>query len=160
MLGVTLICVGKLGEKYYADACAEYLKRLGAFCRPNVVEIPEERLRQDPSPGEISAALKVEAGKILAAADKKSLIVPLCVEGEELSSEGLAEKITGWTNAGHSRLTFIIGGSFGLADEVKRLGAFRLSMSRMTLPHHLARVFLLEQLYRAFGINSGGKYHK
>ena len=155
-----MVCVGKLGEKFYADACAEYIKRLGAFCKLNVVELVEERLGQNPSAGEISAALSAESKRILAAIDQKSLIVPLCVEGEELSSEKFAAKIDGWANAGRSRLTFIIGGSFGLADEVKRLGAFKLSMSQMTLPHHLARVFLLEQLYRAFSINSGGKYHK
>ena len=160
MLGVTVVCVGKLGEKFYADACNEYGKRLGAFCKLSVVEIAEERLSQNPSVGEITAALSTEAKRILAAIDQKSLIVPLCVEGEELSSEKFAAKIDGWANAGRSRLTFIIGGSFGLADEIKRLGSFKLSMSKMTLPHHLARVFLLEQLYRAFSINSGGKYHK
>ena len=155
-----MVCVGKLGEKFYADACNEYAKRLGAFCKLNVAEIAEERLSQNPSPGEIAAALAAEAKRILAAIDTKSLIVPLCVEGEQLTSEGFAAKIDGWANSGRSRITFIIGGSFGLADEIKRLGSFKLSMSKMTLPHHLARVFILEQLYRAFSINSGGKYHK
>lgn len=160
MLGVTVVCVGSIGEKFYADACKEYQKRLGAFCKLNVVEIAEERLSHDPSQGEIDAALAKEGAKILAAIDKKSVVVPLCVEGKELSSEELAAKLDGWANAGRSRITLIIGGSFGLSDEVKRLGELKLSMSRMTLPHHLARVFLLEQIYRAFQINSGGKYHK
>lgn len=160
MLGVTVVCVGNIGERFYADACREYQKRLGAFCKLSVVEIAEERLSQNPSQGEINAALAKEAGKILAAIDRKSLIVPLCVEGGELSSEELAAKLDGWAGAGRSRITFIIGGSFGLSDEVKKLGEFKLSMSRMTLPHHLARVVLLEQVYRAFSINSGGKYHK
>lgn len=160
MLGVTVLCVGSLGEKFYADACKEYEKRLSAFCKLTVTELPEHRLPQNPSAGEVSAALAAEAKRILAAVDRKSLILPLCVEGRELSSEDFAAKLDGWANSGRSRITFIIGGSFGLADEVKSLGDWGLSMSKMTLPHHLARVFLLEQLYRAFSINSGGKYHK
>ena len=160
MLGVTVICVGSIGERFYADACKEYAKRLGAFCKLNVVEIAEERLSQSPPQGEIDAALAREAKKILAAVDRKSVVLPLCVEGKQLSSEELAAKLDGFASAGRSRVTFIIGGSFGLADEIKALGELKLSLSRMTLPHHLARVFLLEQIYRAFQINSGGRYHK
>lgn len=158
MLGVTVACVGSIGEKFYADACAEYQKRLGAFCNLTVREVAEQRLPRDPSPAEISAALGKEATRL--AIDRKSLIIPLCVEGAQLTSEQFADKIASWQLEGQSRLTFVIGGSFGLAPEVKALGGFKLSLSKMTLPHHLARVFLLEQLYRAFSINSGGKYHK
>ncbi len=155
---MTVACVGSIGEKFYADACAEYRKRLGAYCSLAINEIPEQRLPKNPSPAEISAALEKEASRLNL--DQKSLIVPLCVEGKELTSEEFAEKIAGWQNEGRSRITFVIGGSFGLSRSVKALGGFKLSLSKMTLPHHLARVFLLEQLYRAFGINAGTKYHK
>lgn len=159
MLTVQLICVGKLKETYWRDACAEYAKRLAAFCRFSIVELPESRLPENPSAAQIGAALREEGEKILSAA-KGGAVIPLCIEGKECSSVELAEKIETLALDGVSTLCFIIGSSFGLDDTVKQAGRWRLSMSPMTFPHQLARVMLCEQIYRAFQINSNGKYHK
>ena len=148
MIDVTLICVGRLKEQVYKDACAEYMKRLGAFCRVTVTEAAEERKRENPSPAEVEACLLKEAEAIKRAVPRGAAVVALCVEGmEELSR-------------GSSKLCFIIGGSDGLHQSVKDMAALRLSMSPMTFPHHLARVMVLEQIYRAFTILNRGKYHK
>ncbi len=159
MQSVSVICVGKLKEKFYADACAEYQKRLGRFCRLNVVELPEQRLPEDPSPAEIAAALEREADAIEEKLPRGAVIA-LCVEGRMLSSEQLSQTMEKYASQGTSQLTFLIGGSFGLAERVKARADLRLSMSPMTFPHHLARVMLLEQLYRAYQIQAGTKYHK
>ena len=158
MQSVTVLCVGKLKEKFYADACAEYQKRLGRFCRLNVVELPEQRLPENPSPAEIAAALEREADAI--EEKLRGTVIALCVEGRELSSERLADTLARFASQGASQLTFVIGGSFGLAARVKARAELRLSMSPMTFPHHLARVMLLEQVYRAYQIQAGSKYHK
>lgn len=160
MLAVRLICVGKLGEKFWADACAEYQKRLGAYCKLEIVELPEQRLPQTPSQGEIDAALQKEAALIEAKLPQGAAVIALCVEGRALSSEELADYCGRLTVSGTSRLCFVIGGSCGLDASVKKRAALRLSMSKMTFPHHLARVMALEQLYRALNIAAGGKYHK
>lgn len=160
MQSVQLICVGKLKEKFYADACAEYAKRLGAYCRLSVAELPEERLPDRPSQALIDAALDGEGDRILSKIPAGSVIIALCVEGNTLSSEELAARMDKWAVQGSSQLTFLIGGSWGLHPKVKRRAALRLSMSPMTFPHHLARVMLLEQIYRAFKINEGSGYHK
>ena len=157
---MTVLCVGKLKEKFYADACAEYQKRLGRFCRLNVVELPEQRLPENPSPAEIAAALEREADAILEKLPRGGTVIALCVEGRELSSERLADTLARFASQGASQLTFVIGGSFGLAARVKARAELRLSMSPMTFPHHLARVMLLEQIYRAYQIQAGSKYHK
>lgn len=160
MQKVTLICVGKLKEKYYAQATAEYAKRLSRFCKLEIVELPESRLSDSPSPAEISQALTAEAALIEAKLPKGSALVAMCIEGEELSSPQLAEKMRQFAVSGVSNLTFLIGGSVGLSPAIKAQADFRLSMSPMTFPHHLARVMLLEQIYRAYQINAGTKYHK
>ena len=160
MLAVRLICVGRLGEKFWAAACAEYEKRLSAYCRLEIVELPEQRLPQSPSRGEIDAALKKEAALIDAKIPSGAALVALCVEGKPLSSERFADYLEGLTVSGTSRVCLVIGGSCGLADSVKQRAALRLSMSPMTFPHHLARVMVLEQVYRALNIAAGGKYHK
>ncbi len=160
MQSVTVLCVGKLKEKFYAEACAEYQKRLARFCRLTVVELSEERLSDDPSESEIAAALEKEADAIERRLAHGAVVIALCVEGSELSSPQLAEYMARGAAQGASQLTFLIGGSFGLAERVKRRAALRLSMSPMTFPHHLARVMLLEQVYRAYQIQCGGKYHK
>lgn len=159
MQSVSVLCVGKLKEKFYADACAEYQKRLGRFCRLNVVELPEQRLPDDPSAAEIAAALEREADAIEERLPRGAVIA-LCVEGRALSSEQLSDALARYASQGTSQLTFLIGGSFGLAERVKARADLRLSMSPMTFPHHLARVMLLEQIYRAYQIQSGTKYHK
>lgn len=157
---VTVAAVGKLKEKHYADACAEYVKRLGAFCKIELVELPEARLPANPSPAELVAALRIEAAAITAALPQNTSLVTLCIEGKPLSSEAFAATLNGMALNGTSRVAFIIGGSNGLDESIKSRAELRLSMSTMTFPHHLARVMLLEQLYRAFSINAGGKYHK
>ena len=148
MQKVTLICVGKLKEKFYAQATAEYAKRLSRFCKLEIVELPESRLSDSPSPAEISQALTAEAALIEAKLPKGSALVAMCIEGEELSSPQLAEKMRQFAVSGVSNLTFLIGGSVGLSPAIKPQADFRLSMSPMTFPHHLARVMLLEQIYR------------
>ncbi len=160
MLNVTLLCVGKLKEGYWRDACAEYEKRLGAFCKFRLVEVAEERLPDNPSAAQIAATVEAEGERLLAALPKDSAVIALCIEGKALSSPALADYIDRQTVAGTSHITLLIGGSWGLSDAVKAKAKLRLSMSPMTFPHQLARVMVLEQLYRAFQINSGGKYHK
>ena len=160
MVGIHLICVGKLKEKHFAAACGEYQKRLSAFCRLTVTELPEERLPEDPSQAQIDAALEKEASRILAQLPRSARIVALCVEGTPLSSPELADRLQRWMVEGASSIALIIGGSFGLHPSVKCQAALRLSMSPMTFPHHLARVMVLEQLYRAFQITAGTRYHK
>lgn len=160
MLTVRLICAGKLREKFYIEAFREYEKRLGAFCRFETVEVPEIRTGEDPSPAETDAALEKEARTILEKVPQGAYVVALCVEGTPLSSEGLAKLISDRAMAGDSRLCFVVGSSNGLHETVKRRADFRLSVSPMTFPHHLFRVMLAEQIYRAFTINAGRKYHK
>ncbi|HJI57224.1 MAG: 23S rRNA (pseudouridine(1915)-N(3))-methyltransferase RlmH [Pseudoruminococcus massiliensis] len=160
MMNVTLICVGNLKEKYFKDACAEYNKRLGAFCKFNIVEVNEEKLPDKPSQSDIDNTIKKEGERIIAKIPKGAMIFAMCIEGTLISSEQLADKIQTAGLDGKSELVFIIGGSWGLSDEVKRISNARISMSRMTFPHQLARVLLCEQIYRAFQINSNGKYHK
>lgn len=160
MQRVTLLCVGKLKEKFYAEAAAEYAKRLSCYCKLDIVELPEERLPEDPSPAQIDAALAKEAEAIRGKLPPSATLVALCVEGRERSSEGLAELMARWAARGESRVAFLIGGSHGLHPSVKAAASEKLSMSPMTFPHHLARVMLLEQIYRAYQINAGTRYHK
>ena len=160
MLGVRLICIGKLKERYWRDAVAEYEKRLRPLCRWELMELPEARLPQDPSPAESKAALEKEAAAVTAKLPKGAAVVALCVEGEPLSSEKLAARLEKWTAAGKNTLVFLIGSSYGMAPSLKARADLRLSMSSMTFPHHLARVMLLEQIYRCFKIVEGSGYHK
>ena len=160
MLGVKIIAVGKLREKHYIDACKEYVKRLSRFYKLEIVEIPERRLADAPAQAEIDAALFEEGKAVLRLVPSAALFIAMCVEGVEYGSEGFAELIQKAAERGKSRLCFVIGSSYGLHDSVKNAADLRVSMSKMTLPHHLARVVLLEQLYRAGSMNSGGKYHK
>lgn len=160
MLSIRMICVGRLRERFYADAMAEYQKRLSAYCKLELTELPEQRLSDSPSDGEIAAALEREAAAILRCVPRDAYTVALCVEGEPLPSEGIARLISAREGSGRPRLCFIIGGSFGLAPAVKSAAQLRLSMSSMTFPHHLARVMLAEQIYRGFKIIEGSRYHK
>ena len=160
MLEITIIAVGKMKEKFYIDAASEYLKRLGAYARVAVTELPEARRPDSPSPAETAAAMEREADAIFAAVPKGAALISMCVEGREMTSEEFSRELETLASSGFSQLCFVIGGSDGLSQRVKSASRIRLSMSRMTLPHHLARVMLLEQLYRAMNISSGGKYHK
>ena len=160
MIDVQIICVGKLKEKFYAEAVAEYQKRLGAFCRLQITELPEEKLPSDPSQALIHAALKKEAAAIRAKLPSNASVVALCIEGRLRSSEELAGLLRTWESHPAKHLVFLIGSSYGLDEDLKQESWEKLSMSPMTFPHHLARVMLLEQIYRAFQINGGSKYHK
>ena len=160
MQKVSIICVGKMKEKFYIDAAAEYAKRLSRFCKLEIIELPEDRLPEDPSQAQIDAALAKEADAIRAKLPSSAAIIAMCVEGKTRSSEELARLMAESANQGGSHLVFLIGGSFGLHPSVKALASVRLSMSPMTFPHHLARVMLLEQIYRGYQINAGSKYHK
>ena len=160
MLSVTLLCVGKMKEPHYIAAFAEYQKRLGAYCRFTLTEIPEQRLPESPSEALLAAALEKEADEIEKAIPAGAYVVALCVEGRQMSSPAFAKKLVELQSAGYSRICFLVGGSCGLAGRVKRRADLLLSMSEMTFPHHLFRVMLAEQLYRALNINAGGRYHK
>ena len=159
-MNVRLVCVGRLKEKFYADAAAEYAKRLGAYCKLDIVELPEQRLSPSPTPGEVSAALEKEGAAIRGKIPAGYAVIALCVEGKLLSSQELSAALARRAQAGGKGLALVIGGSYGLHPSVKELAWLRLSMSPMTFPHHLARVMVLEQLYRAFKIQEGGRYHK
>ena len=160
MQKVTVLCVGKLKERFYAEAAAEYAKRLSRYCKLDIAELPEERLPESPSQAQIDAALEREAAAVRTKLPAGAVLITLCIEGQLRSSEELARKMDSWSSQGAGHLVFLIGGSCGLSPSLKAQAAERLSMSPMTFPHHLARVMLLEQIYRAYQINSGGKYHK
>ncbi len=159
-MDVRIICVGKLKEKFYLEAAGEYLKRLSAFGKTEIIEIPEIPREKNPSPASIQAALKREADEILAKVPRPCTLVAMCVEGKQLDSPEVAQLLESCAGSGAPRLCFVIGGSDGLHPSVKAAADVRLSMSKMTFPHHLARVMLLEQIYRGFMIRAGTKYHK
>ena len=160
MLNITIIAIGKLKEQYLRDASAEYQKRLSASCKLNIIELNPEKLSDNPSAKEIENALNSEAKKIIEKIPKGAKVYSMCIEGKQRTSEELSAEIDSLAVEGVSNIVFIIGGSFGLSDEVKRLSAYRLSMSKMTFPHQIARIMLLEQIYRAMQISIGTKYHK
>ena len=159
MINVHIITVGNLKEAYLRDAAAEYEKRLGGFCRPILTSIKEKKLPDNPSDGEISAALEDEADRILPLIPPRAYKVALCVEGKQLSSEELAKKLEDVAQL-TSDIVFIIGSSHGLSERVKRASDMRLSFSLLTFPHQLMRVMLLEAVYRAFNISANTRYHK
>lgn len=159
MIKITLITLGKLKEKYLRDACDEYLKRLSRYCKIDSVELTPVALPEKPSQSEIDAALLKEAEMIKKRIPEQSAVVALCVEGKQLSSEELADFVDSNTNAGKN-MCFIIGSSDGLCNVIKKDADLKLSFSKMTFPHQLFRVMLLEQIYRSFKINEGSTYHK
>lgn len=160
MLSIRLVCVGKLREQFFVDAFNEYSKRLSAYCKFECAELNETKLGSSPSDKEIFAALDKEAADIERALGKDAYVIAMCVEGIQLKSEDLAQRISSLAVAGRGRICFVIGGSFGISPRIKQRADMRLSMSEMTFPHHLARVMLAEQIYRAFKISEGSKYHK
>lgn len=160
MFQITLIAMGKLKEKFYLSAAEEYAKRLKGYCSFQLVELPEHRLPEDPSPAEIAAGLDREAELILSKIPKGAWLCILTPEGKTLSSEGFARKLKDVKLSGKSSACFLIGSSFGISPKVKETADFRLSMGAMTFPHHLARIMALEQIYRAEAIQAGSKYHK
>ncbi len=160
MLNINIICLGRLKEDYLRAACKEYEKRLGTMCRLTISELEPIALPQNPSDKQIENALSKEAEIIEGKMLKNAVTYAMCIEGKQRSSEELAQEFSDIAVGGRSAVNFIIGSSFGLAPEIKTKADYRLSMSKMTFPHQLARVMLLEQIYRAHSINAGSKYHK
>lgn len=159
MLSVKIITVGTLKESYLKDAVAEYSKRLSAYCKLTVVQLKESRLSDSPSDKEIENALDEEARSILAEMSPRAYKIAMCVEGKQMSSEKLAQRLES-VSSQTSEVCFVIGSSHGLAERVKSACDMRLSVSELTFPHQLLRVILLEAVYRAFNIIAGTKYHK
>lgn len=159
MINVSIICVGKLKEDYLKNGCAEYLKRLTAYSKATVIEVSEERAGDNPSPAEIKNIIEKEGKRIISKIPKGSMVIPLCIEGKEFTSPDFSRELEK-ISLEYSSAAFVIGGSFGLSEEVKSLGKIKLSFGKMTLPHQLARLVLLEQIYRAFSISNNSKYHK
>jgi 23S rRNA (pseudouridine1915-N3)-methyltransferase len=159
MLNIRIICVGKFKEKYWEAASAEYMKRLGAYCSVSVTEVKEEKLPAHASRADEENVILKEGKSILDKIGAGDHVIALDIGGRELSSEDLAAKIAEISFTS-STIDFIIGGSLGLSREVKQRASLRLSFGKITLPHQLARIVLLEQIYRAFKINAGETYHK
>ena len=159
MMNVKLIVVGNLKEGYLRDAAAEYSKRLGGFCKFETVQLKEEKLSESPSDAEIKNALEREAVKIIEELPPRSMKIAMCVEGKQFSSEELSELIDSAAEDAGS-VCFVIGSSYGLSDRVKSSCDIRMSVSKLTFPHQLMRVLLLEAVYRAFNISRGTRYHK
>ena len=159
-MNIKIIAVGKLKEKYWRDAVAEYAKRLGAYCSVEITEVRESRLPANPSAADEAAVKEAEGEDILRHIGKGDYVITLEIKGKRLSSEQLAEKMAGLALEGKSNLAFVIGGSLGLSPEVSKRADFKLSFSDMTFPHQMMRVILLEQIYRSFKINRNETYHK
>ena len=160
MLSIKIVCVGKLKEKYLVDAIKEYEKRLKIMCKIEIIEVNEYKLEQNPSDKSIENGILEEGKNIEKKLSDKEFLIPMCIEGKQVSSEELASKFEDIALKGSSKITFIIGGSHGISEEIKNKASMKLSMSKMTFPHQLARVMILEQIYRALSINLGTKYHK
>ena len=159
-MNITVVCVGKLKEKYWTEAIAEYSKRLGSYCHLEIIEVKESRLPENASAAD-EEKVKLDEGRgILSHIKKDTYVITLEIKGKALSSEGLAEKLDTLAIDGKSNVAFVIGGSLGLSAEVSARADFKLSFSAMTFPHQMIRVFLLEQIYRAFKINRNETYHK
>lgn len=157
---ITILCVGKIKEKYFTSAIAEYTKRLGRYCKLEILEMADEKT-PDKAPESINQQIRDKEGeRILSAVKDDMYLIALAIKGKELSSEQLADRISSLTLNGHSHIAFVIGGSLGLSEAVLKRADFQLSFSPMTFPHQLMRVILLEQIYRAFKINTGEPYHK
>ena len=160
MMNVQLIVLGKLKEKYMKDFASEYEKRLSAYCKMVVTELEPVKLSDNPSQSEIDNALAKETKMIKDKIPKNSYVFSMCIEGKQMTSEELSQKMEDIAISGKNSVVFIIGSSFGLSNEIKQLSDFKFSMSKMTFPHKLARIMLTEQLYRGFSISNNGKYHK
>jgi len=160
MMNITVIALGKLKESYMREFSAEYEKRLRSFCKLNIIEISPEALPENPNEKQIASALDNEAKKISSKIPSGTKIVSLCIEGRQKSSAQLSDFFEKTAVDGFGGVTFIIGSSYGLSEKIKMSSDERISMSKMTFPHQMARIMLLEQIYRAFSIINGSKYHK
>ena len=160
MININFIVLGKLKEKYMKDFAVEYEKRLSGYCKLTVTELEPVKLSDNPSEQEIINALNKETQLIKAKIPKNSYVFSMCIEGKQMSSEELSKKLEDIALSGKNNITFIIGSSFGLSNEIKQMSDYKFSMSKMTFPHKLARIMLEEQIYRGFSISNNGKYHK
>lgn len=160
MLQINILYVGNIKDNFFAQAVAEYEKRLSGLCKIKNIELKEEKPPDNPSESEIALIIKKEGDRLIENLPKKGYKIALCVEGTQISSEELARKIESVAVSGDSEITFIIGGAFGMDERVKRAANYRLSVSKMTFTHRMMRVILIEQIYRALNILSGGHYHK
>ena len=159
-MSVSILCVGKLKESYFADAVKEYQKRLSRLMPVTIIELPDEREPQNASPALCDAVKKKEGERILQKIPQNAYVIAMCIEGKTCPSEELSRRMADFAVQGKTQVTFLIGGSVGLDATLKQQADWRLSMSPMTFPHHMARVMLLEQIYRAYQIQQGTKYHK
>lgn len=160
MMRVNILAVGRVREKWMSDGCAEYQKRLNGLCKLRILEVPEYRLSDKPSRLGIQNALEKEGACLLEKLPSGSLAAALCIEGSLLSSGDFAARLQRYSVEGKSEWSFLIGGSYGLSETAKQKADWKLSLSEMTFSHPMARLLLLEQLYRAFNFLNGGKYHK
>ena len=161
MVRINIICIGKIKEKYFTDAINEYAKRLSAFCKFSIIELSEEKIRNNnPNQSHIDEVIEAEGKRIMQKISQSDYVVAMCIEGKMLSSEELSKTLDNISLSGKSTVDFIIGGSYGLSNDVKNRADLKLSMSKMTFPHTMARMILSEQIYRAFEISTNGKYHK
>lgn len=158
-MNITIICAGKIKEKYFTAAIDEYKKRLSRFANIEIIEIPDEKIPDNASEKEEEQIKEKEGRAMLSKIKPNSYVVSMCIEGKQLASDELAQKISSMSMQ-TSRIVFIIGGSLGLSEEVKSRSDLRLSFGKITLPHQLMRVIMLEQIYRAFKINNNEAYHK
>lgn len=159
MLNVNIICIGSIKEKYLSDAVNEYKKRLTRYCKLTITELDEEKIADSQTPSQIEKTITKEGERIMAKICKSDYVAAMCIEGKNISSEELAQKIADISQVSGT-VDFVIGGSWGLSCSVKQRANFKLSMGKMTFPHQLARVMLCEQIYRAFSILGNSKYHK
>lgn len=159
-MNIKFVVVGKLKEKYFKQGIAEYAKRLSRFCKFSIVEVPDEKAPESLSQAQMDQVMQAEGDRILEKIKDREYVFALAILGKERSSEEFAKEIKDLTTYGHSDLTFVIGGSLGLAPEVLKRANAQISFGRFTLPHQLMRLVLTEQVYRAFMINEGSPYHK
>ena len=157
---ITILCVGKVKEKFYRDAIDEFVKRLSRYCKLEIIEVADEKTQEQASETEIRIVKEKEGERILKNIKDDAYVITLCIDGKQLDSEELSDKIEKLGLQGSSHIYFVIGGSLGLADEVIKRADFKLSFSKMTFPHQLMRVILLEQIYRAYRIMNNEPYHK
>ena len=157
---ITIVCVGKIKERFYSDAISEYSKRLSKFCDLSIVELADEKTPDNASDAINNKIINTEGERILNKIPKGAYVYTLEIEGKEMTSVELSDEIRNKMNAGNSHLCFVIGGSLGLSDNIKRISNYHLSFSKLTFPHQLMRVVLLEQIYRSFKIMANEPYHK
>jgi 23S rRNA (pseudouridine1915-N3)-methyltransferase len=160
MLTINILCVGKIKENYLKDAIAEYSKRLSKYCNLNIIEVPDEKVPEKLSENIITEIKNKEALKMLNAIKKDTYLICLDLKGKQYSSEEFSQKIESIAVNGNSVVTFVIGGTLGIADSILDMSKEKICFSKMTFPHQLIRVFLLEQIFRSFKISNGETYHR